>query len=44
MLSPLSEFIHDVFEQLVMSSDDAVATAALNEFFASRNVRKRVLP
>ncbi|KAF7336369.1 hypothetical protein MVEN_02185400 [Mycena venus] len=34
MLSPLSDFIHDVFEQLVISPHDADATAALDTFFA----------
>ncbi|KAJ7611519.1 hypothetical protein DFH06DRAFT_1147531 [Mycena polygramma] len=35
MLSPISEFIHEVFEQLIISPDDAVATAALDNYFAS---------
>ncbi|KAJ7612953.1 hypothetical protein DFH06DRAFT_1308013 [Mycena polygramma] len=35
MLSPISEFIHQVFEQLIISPDDAVATAALDNYFAS---------
>jgi hypothetical protein len=34
MLSPLSDFIDEVFEQLIISPNDAVIMAALDEFFA----------
>ncbi|KAJ7137271.1 hypothetical protein C8R46DRAFT_1047594 [Mycena filopes] len=35
MLSALGDFMHEVFEELVMSPDDAVVDAALAKYFAS---------
>jgi hypothetical protein len=33
-LSPLTDFIHDAYEQVVLSTDDAAAEAALKKFWS----------